>query len=826
MKYLTLAKKFLWRDIRAGELTLLILALLIAIASTTAISLFSDRLNRTMSLEAATFLAADLVIASPEPVPEHWLKQAAKLGLQSARTAEFSTVLMENNEILLAGVKAVSSAYPLRGVLKTIDEHYQESIHHQGPKPGHAWLERRVLSALKLKPGDTLQVGEKPLIISRILSYEPDKRGDLYSLSPRVMINWRDLAATEVIQPGSHVHYFFQFKGATEALLAFSRQVKPHLNASQRIMDIHQDRPQLGAALERAQRYLGLSSIVVVLIAGVAIAMSSRRYSQRHFNTSAILRCLGLRQQQVLIIFVLQFLLLGLTCSLFGVLLGWLGQETLFWLLRDLFPSQVAQPGLFGLLFGLAIGLAILFGFALPPLLRLKQVPPLRVLRRDLAPLPAKAWLVYGLALTLVAGLTGLYTKDLKMTAALLGGSLLFLLALSLCMKGLLTASRRFLPLCSLPLKIGLRHLSHPEQSAVPQILAFSLTLVAMLISLTVRTDLLDDWKKQLPDQAPNHFALNIFPQQKAALQQLFKQQQIQSSAFYPVVRARLIKINGIPVKQIVSKDSQGERATHRDLSLTWSDEIPADNHIVAGRWWPQPIIPNQVSVESKLAKSLKLSIDDRLTFTIGSRQHHAVVTSLRKVRWDTMKPNFYFIFSPGSLKDYAYTYITSFYLPAEQKTFLNTLVKQFPATTILEVDQLLAQFKKILQQLTAAINFLLALALLAGFTVLLAAIYASLDDRIYEGALFRTLGASRSLIRRAQFYEFLLLGLFSTLSAVFLSELILFALYHFVLHLDFHLHLFTSVITLFAGSLLIALTGFMALRKVVTLPPNRILQP
>jgi len=376
MNFILLARKFLWRDVRTGELTLLILALLIAIASTTAISLFSDRLNRTMSLEAATFLAADLVITSPEPITEQWLKQAAEIGLATARTAEFSTVLMENNEILLAGIKAVSSAYPLRGVLKTIDEKYQESTRLHGPKPGHAWVERRVLSALKLKPGDRLQVGEKKLIISQILSYEPDKRGDLYSLSPRVMISWQDLSATEVIQPGSHVHYFYQFKGPTDALLAFSRQVKPHLNASQRIMDIHQDRPQLGAALERAQRYLGLSSIVVVLIAGVAIAMSSRRYSQRHFNTSAILRCLGLKQQQVLTIFVLQFFILGLVCSLFGILLGWLGQETLFWLLRDLFPSQVAQPGITALLFGVLIGLAILFGFALPPLLRLKHVPP------------------------------------------------------------------------------------------------------------------------------------------------------------------------------------------------------------------------------------------------------------------------------------------------------------------------------------------------------------------------------------------------------------------------------------------------------------------
>jgi len=825
MNFFSLAWRFLWRDIRAGELTLLMLALFIAISSTTTISLFSDRLQRTMSQQAATFLAADLVITSPEPVPDLWLQQANKLGLKSARTAEFSTVLMENDEILLAGIKAVSAHYPLRGVLKTVDSQYRESIHRQGPRPGHVWVEQRILSALKLQTGDWLQVGDKKLKNSHRLSYEPDKRGDLYSLSPRVMMNWQDLDATQVIQPGSHVHYFFQFAGPAEAISAFSRQVKPHLNPSQRIMDIYQDRPQLGAALERAQRYLGLSSIVVVLIAGVAIAMASRRYSERHFNTTAMLRCLGLKQAEVLRLFLIQFVLLGLVVSVLGGLSGWLGQEGLFHLLRDLLPASVASPGILSMLFGVLTGLAILFGFSLPPLLRLKQVSPLRVLRQDLTPLPASAWLVYGLALSVLAALIVRYTDDVKMSAILLGGSLVFLVALSLLMQGILVASRRLLPILPLPLKIGLRHLNHPGQNSVPQILAFSLTLVAILISLNVRNDLLTDWRKQLPEHAPNHFALNIFPQQKTPLVDLFKQYAIEVSDFYPVVRGRLIKINDIPVNQIVSKDSQGERATHRDLSLTWHKQLPADNRIVAGQWWSEPAALNQVSVESKLAENLKLKLHDKLTFSIGSQQQEAVVTSLRKVRWDTMKPNFYFIFSPGSLKNYAHTYITSFYLPEDRKAFLNTMLKQFPATTILEVDQLLAQFKNILRQLTAAINFLLYFAMLAGFTVLLAAIYASLDQRLYEGALIRTLGASRALLQRAQFFEFLLLGLFSTLSAVILSELILFALYHKVLHLEFHWHIAQAFITVTGGSLLIALMGFIAVRKVVTQPPLTLLR-
>jgi putative ABC transport system permease protein len=301
MNRLGLALRLLWRDARSGELSLLVIALIIAVSSSTAISLFADRLHRTMNTQAAEFLAADLVITSSSLIPAPWLEKAEALNLKQARTAEFSTVLLENEEVLLAGVKAVSNNYPLRGYLKTIESDYtKESLKTQGPAMGEAWVDKRVLSALKLELGNALVVGEKSLSISQLITYEPDKRGDLYSLSPRVMINDADLPATKVLQPGSHVHYFFQFSGAANSLADFSAWVKPQLGVSQRLMDIHEDRPELGSALSRAERYLGLSSIIVILIAGVAIAMSTRRYSERHFNSTAILRCLGCKQNEIL----------------------------------------------------------------------------------------------------------------------------------------------------------------------------------------------------------------------------------------------------------------------------------------------------------------------------------------------------------------------------------------------------------------------------------------------------------------------------------------------------------------------------------------------
>ncbi|MGZ4990877.1 MAG: ABC transporter permease [Methylobacter sp.] len=823
MTRFNLALRLLWRDSRSGELTILILALIIAVTSSTAIALFADRLQRTMVNQAGEFLAADLVISSPAEIPAEWLSKATELNLAQAQTVEFSSVLIEHDELLLASVKAVSSAYPLRGVLKTTAS-AAETVEHSGPKPGTAWVEKRVLSALKLNLGDALQVGEKPLTVSNIIIYEPDKRGDFYSFSPRVMINADDLQATGVLQPGSRVRYFFQFSGETKGLTEFQRWLKPQLNPSQRIMDIHEDRPELGSALERAERYLGLSSIIVILISGVAIAMATRRYTERHFNATAILRCLGCKQNEILWLYGSQFVVLGLSASAIGCLLGWFAQETLFHLLRSLLPQQVAAPGLLAVFFGFIIGMAILLGFALPPLLRLKKVPPLRVLRRELEPLPSSGWLIYGLAIAIVGLLIWRYTDDLKMTMTIVGVGLSSLSILGLLVYVVLSFSRRLLPHLGLTWRFGLQGLLKNSRGSVSQILAFSITLVAMVLSFSVRTDLINDWHKQLPANAPNHFALNIFPEQQQSFEQDLQQQQINGSQFYPVVRGRLVDINNTPVQQVVSKDSQGERATHRELSLTWTKELPADNKITAGRWW-QGAGAGQVSVEQKLADSLKIRLGDVLTFTVGSEQFTATVASIRELQWDTMKPNFYMIFSPGTLDAFPSTFITSFYLPESQKDFLNALVKKYPSTTLLEVDLILRQLQAILSQLTEAINYLLYFALMAGLTVLFAAVYATLDSRVHEGALMRTLGANRSFLRKTHIIEFSLLGLISGLLAVIISEAMLYALYTYVMHMEYSVNFYLWIYVPVAGALFVGLAGCWGVRNVVNKSPLQVLR-
>jgi putative ABC transport system permease protein len=825
MNYGLLIFKWLWRDGRAGELTILAGALLVAVTSSTAIALFADRLQRTMTAQTADFLAADLVIASPEPIPAEWRRQADALGLAQAQTTEFSSVLMEHDELLLAAVKAVSAAYPLRGFLKvTANDYSHEEIVNSGPPAGHAWVEKRVLSALHLKPGDLLTVGEKALTISKILTYETDKKGDFYSFSPRVMINEANLAATGIIQPGSHVHYFFQYKGDNADLEAFNRWLKPRLNPSQRVLDIHHDRPELGSVLSRAERYLGLSNIVVTLLAGVAIAMTARRYSERHFNAVALLRCMGLKQQSILLLFCCQFLILGIAISVLGCLLGWAAQYGLFYLLKNVLPPHTAAPGWQPFLLGFGTGLAILFAYSLPPLLRLKHVSPLRVLRRDLEPLPIRAFWVYGLALVLAFVLIVQYTQDFMLTFSILGIGSVVIAALILLIYGLLNVvakSRMQLPLT---VRFALQGLLRNKKATAVQILAFTLTASAMVLSFSVRNGLIEKWRQQLPEQAPNHFALNIFPQQQEAFQEFLHAHHIEHSRFYPIIRGRLVEINGTSVQRIDIKDGQGENAIHRELSLTWADQLPEDNRITEGTW-PLTPTPGMVSVEQKLADSLRIKVGDRLRFTIGNQPVEATVANFRALDWSTMKPNFYMIFSPGTLDGYPATYLTSFYLPERQKDVLNALIKRYPSTTLLEVDAILNQFKSILNQLTRAIDYLLYFSLLAGFLVLYAAVYATLDQRLYESALMRALGANRFFLRRIHIIEFGLLGLLAGGLTVILCESILYTISTRVFYIDYRPSFYLWPTVPFISLMTVGSAGYIGIRQVLNSSPLTVLR-
>jgi len=825
-RLLALAARQLLRDARAGELRVLFFALLVAVAASTAIGYFSARLNGAMLLRASEFLGADLLLSGSAPAAPEQIAAGQRQGLEHAQLVEFSSVIATDSAIQLASVKAADDAYPLRGQLKSAAAPYQPETPGDGPRPGEAWAEARLFAALNLEVGERIEVGEKSLRLTRVLTYEPDRAGDFYSLTPRVLMHLDDLAATGIVQPGSRVRYRELWRGPPEALQTYRQALKPTLAAHQRLEDARAGNRQIGGALGRAERYLNLASLAAVLLSGVAVALSAARFAARRFDASALLRCLGLSRGEALGLYSLQLALLGLTASGLGALLGWLAQQGLFYLLQGLLPAAVPGGGLLPALAGIATGLLALGGFALPPLAALGRVPPLRVLRRDLLPLPPSTWLVYGSALLALGLIMWRLSLDLKLTAALLGGGLVAALLLGGLLLYALQGLRRLLARAALPWRLGLGQLLRHPLAAAGQTLAFGLILLAMALIALLRGELLDRWQEQLPEQAPNHFALNVLPAEKDAFAARLAELSPHPAPLYPVVPGRLVAINGAPVRQVVSKDSQGERAVQRDLSLTWADELPSDNRLASGTWWntAQASELPGVSVEAKLAESLQLKLGDRLSFSVGGLQRDARVSSLREVDWDSFQPNFYMLFEPGTLQDLPVTYLTSFYLPPQHERQLVELARAFPAVTLLQVEALLAQLRSILAQVSLAVEYVLLFVLAAGLAVLFAGLQATLDERIQQGALLRALGAERALLVKARRAEFGVLGAASGLLAALGCELVSFLLYRFAFDLAWQPHPWLLLLPPL-GALLIGGAGVLGTRRALNSSPLTVLR-
>lgn len=827
LRLLNLATRQLLRDARAGELRVLFFALLVAVAASTAIGYFGARLNGAMLLRATEFLGADLVIEGSSPAKPEQIQAGETLKLDHAQIVVFSTVIATDAGIQLSSIKAVDKAYPLRGELKSAADLYQSEEVSRGPQPGEAWAESRLFPAVDLKIGDNIDVGSKTLKLTRVLTYEPDRAGNFYSLTPRVMINLADLQATGVVQPGSRVSYREMWSGPPDALAAYRKAIEPGLEPHQEIKDARDGSQQIGGALGKAERYLNMASLVAVLLAGVAVALSAARFAVRRFDASALMRCLGLSRNEALVLFSLQLAMLGLLASLGGALLGWLAQLALFALLHDLLPATVPAGGVLPALAGIGTGLVALAGFALPPLAALGRVPPLRVLRRDMLPIPASSWLVYGAALLALGLIMWRLSLDLVLTFALLGGGVIAALVLGGLLLLTLKSLRRLLAGASLPWRLGLGQLLRYPLAAAGQSLAFGLILLSMGLIALLRGELLDTWQNQLPKDAPNYFVLNVLPDQKDAFAQQISKLSPHAAPLYPVVPGRLMNINDEPVNNFVTKDSRGENATRRDLNLTWAANLPEGNTLTAGNWWSTDgetsAVPG-VSIETKLAESLQIKLGDKLSFMVGGLSRDAVVTSLRDVNWDTFQPNFFIIFQPGTLQDLPTTYMTSFYLPAGNDKQIVELSRTFPAISLLGVEALLAQVRSILDQVTLAVQFVLLFVLAAGVAVLFSGLQSTLDERIRQGALVRALGAERALLIKARRIEFGLLGAVSGLLAALGCELVTFALYRYAFDLQWTPHPWLLLLPVI-GALLVGGAGVFGTRRALNVSPLTVLR-
>jgi putative ABC transport system permease protein len=823
-----LALRLLMRDWRAGEQRILAAALVIAIAATTAISYFTDRLANGMLNSSAEFLGADLALVSSRRVDADWLDPARERELGIAETLEFASVVLHDEQLQLASIKAVDESFPLRGSMRTSQAVYAGDSATAGvPPPGEAWAAPRLMQALDLAAGDLVEVGETRLRVSRVLTFEPGQMRDVFGVAPRLLINMADVPATRVIQPGSRLSWQYLFAGPAVAVSQYREWVESRLQAGQELLGVREGRRALGTALERAERFLGLAVLAAIVLAGVAVAMAVRRYSERHFDMSAMLRCLGATQRDILAIFLLQLLLIGLLAGVTGCLLGWLAQWGLVILLADLLPAASAGSSLWPMLPGLATGLIILAGFALPPLMRLREVPPLRVLRRDLVPLPARSWLVYGMALLAVVALMWRYTQNWPLTLAVLAGSAAAVLVLALIGFGLLALGRRLSGRVGAAWRFGLNNLWRNRQSSISQVLAFGLTLMAMAMIALVRSDLLTTWQNQLPDNAPNHFAVNILPHEVDAMRDFLDGRGVPATKIYPMVRGRLVSINAVAVREAVTKEESNHNALNRELNLTWAGRLQADNAIVEGLWWlPGDAGRPLVSVESRLAERLGIRPGDELGFTVGSERITAGVASLRAVQWDSFRPNFYMVFPPGGvLETLPATYITSFYLPSGDKQLLVDMVRQFPAVTVLELDLIMAEVGRIFRQVTLAVEYVLLFVLLAGFAVLFAALQNSLDERLYEGALLRALGASRRQLRAGHLAEYTALGVVAGLVAAMGTECLAWLLYSEVMHLDYSFKWPVWIAAPLLGAVLVGCAGYWGTRPVLQQTPLTLLR-
>jgi len=824
-----LAMRLLMRDWRAGELRLFVAAIVVAVGAVTAVGFFNDRLDRGLTQRSASLLGADFILSTPAPVDNAWIESAKRSGLRTAGALEFASVVVRDDRLQISSVRAVNEDYPLRGTVRTAPALYQPGTPTaEKPSTGTAWAEARVFQALGIDVGQSIEIGSASFKLTRVLTDEPGRLGNFFSIGPRVLINLADVPTTQVVQPGSRLSYRYAFAGEPAALSAYRDWLKPRLGPSDRLIDAREGNTTTARTIERINSYFGLTSLLAVVLAGVAIAMGARRYSLRHYDTSAMLRSMGATQTDILILYLPQLIVLGLVASALGCVVGLVAQQAIYFVIRDLFPLALPAPGFGPALLGFSAGLVTLAGFALVPILRLRSVPPLRVLRRDLAPLPAAAWTVMGAAAAALIALLWYYTKSFTLTLAVLAGASAGAIALFGLVLGLLRFERRLKGRAQSGWRQGFSKMQRRMHASAGQILAFGLTLMAMTVIALVRTDLLTTWQAQVPADAPNHFIFNVQPQDVAGVQGFFKEHGILSQALYPLVRGRLVEINGQPVREAVTKE-EGEEANNaamrRDLNLTWAGDLPPDNAIRAGAWWTAGVPAGEVSVEEKLANRLGIVPGDRLTFSISSSTLEARVASLRRVQWESFHPNFFMIFSPGSLNDLPTTYMTSFHVPAAQKPVLASLVREYPSVTVLELDQVLSQIRAIVQQASTAVELVLLFVFAGGITVLFAALSASMEERFFEGALLRSFGASRQQLRRSHVAEFATLGATAGVLAAIGAEAVTYVLYSRVFEIAYTPKWWVWIVAPVAGAVLIGLAGSIGTRRVVARSPLSILR-
>jgi len=817
------------RDFRAGELRLLVVAVMLAVAALTAVGFFADRLNAGLARDAGQLLGGDALVASDQPTPAAFVERARADGLNLTTTVVFPSMARaedaQGGASRLVSLKAVNAGYPLRGRV-TLKAAQGDEPAADIPAAGTAWVDPGLLDALQLAAGDPLLLGDARLTVARVIATEPDRGAGFMSFAPRVMINAGDLAATGLVQPASRITYRLAVAapaGREAAVPRFVRWAEATIEQQGlrglRVESLEAGRPEMRQTLDRAEKFLNLVALLAALLAAVAVAIAARDFAARHLDDCAMLRVLGQPQRSIAWSYGLEFGLIGLAASLAGVLLGYTVHHVFVWLLAGLVKTVLPAASLWPALFGLGVGLTLLLGFGLPPVLQLARVPPLRVIRRDVGSLKASSLLVLGAGALGFAALLLAVSSDLKLGAIAVGGFAVAVGVFAALSWLAVQVLKRLVPEARAPrwLLLATRQIAARPAFAVLQVSALAVGLLALVLLVLLRTDLISSWRAATPPDAPNRFVINLQPDQGEAFRRTLAEEGVQRYDWFPMVRGRLVAINGETITPERYGDERARRLVEREFNLSHDDQLPAHNIVSAGRWTAEE--PEALSVEDGLAETLSLKLGDTLRFDIAGSPHEGRITSLRKVDWGSMRVNFFVMFPRAQMPELPATTISAFRAPEGRAGFDNRVTRAYPNITIVDVSASIAQVQAVLDQVIRAVEFLFGFTLAAGLVVLFAAVSATREARAREFAIMRAMGAGKALLAQVQRAELLGVGALAGLLASVAAVIVGWALARYVFEFQWTASPVVPVLGAVAGALLALAAGWWGLREVLRRP-------
>lgn len=811
--------RLLKHELKRGELTIILLAIVLAVSAVFALSGFSSRVKQALTAESSTFIAADRVLDTGSVIDPAVLAKASSLELIQAQQIQMSSMVFTDDQMALSALSAVSERYPLRGELlvsPSVDT--SQAVAVNSPRSGEAWLEAKGLRQLGITLGDSIEVGVKRFKVTGIITQIPDASFSVFSAGPVVFINNQDMQQTELIQPGSRLSYKYLFAGDADNITAFEQWFKPQLSDNQRWYDIKSQNSPLARALTKADKYLSLASMLGIVLASVAVAVASRRYSQRHQSVVAVFKAMGASKRYVTKLYCLHWSLLSVLSISVGLAVGYLILNLGLYAMRDYLDTSTTGNMAYPFLVAIVTGIICAFAFAITPLRELVHTSPMTLLRgraeydsslltRLTNPLPA---------LVAIFTLLYLFSQDAVLSAALLIGGMLVALVLLVIGRLFMSAGRSAGSRAGKSWHLALANLKRRANENAVQLISFTIAIQLLLIIVVMKNGLIDDWQQQLPDNSANRFLVNISANQVEPVNDFVASLGIESSGLFPVVRGRLTQINDEQVTKRVSKEAtksadNGRRGVGRELNMTWRDSLPYENSLIAGTWWQPDDSRALVSIESTLAEKLDVEIGDKLKFQVGSEDVEVMVSSIRKVNWQTLQPNFYMIFNQHVLADFPATYISSLYVSDDAKDALQDFLTQYPTITLIDVDAIITQLRSVIGQVSIAIEFILLLVVLAGSLVLVAQVQASMEERERELAILRTLGASGRLLRNSVLFEFVALGALAGLMASIAMELGVYILQSRIFDMPGAFHFQYWLLGIGAGASFVGLIGLLS---------------